>query len=64
MSNNKLFTQIRSRIWNEGGTLIPDRALEVAINIIVKECVSHINSLQNGNFYVIADEVKQHFGVK
>ena len=61
---DELLPKIKSRVWHEGGGLISDRALEVAINIIVEECVSHINSLQNGNFYVITDEVKQHFEVK
>ena len=61
---DELFTKIKSRIWHSGGGVLTDKELEIITNIIVLECVSHINSLQNGNFYVIADEVKQHFEVK
>ena len=61
---DELLTKIKSRIWHSGGGMLTDKELEIITNIIVKECVSHINSLQNGNFYVIADEVKQHFEVK
>ena len=61
---DELLTKIKSRIWHSGGGMLTDKELEIITNIIVLECVSHINSLQNGNFYVIADEVKQHFEVK
>ena len=61
---DELFTKIKSRIWHSGGGMLTDKELEIITNIIVEECASHINSLQNGNFYVIADEVKQHFEVK
>lgn len=55
--------KIKRAVWNSGGGIVTDQTVQIIAEIVAKECSSFIRCLDNGNFYVIADELDQHFKI-
>ena len=53
--------KIKRKVWNSGNGVVTDQTIHIIAEIIVKECSSFIRRLDNGNFYVIADDLDEHF---
>lgn len=53
--------KIKRAVWNSGGGIVTDPAIHTIAEIVIKECSGFIRRLDNGNFYVIADELDQRF---
>lgn len=52
---------IKRAVWNSGNGVVTDQTVKIIAEMVVKECSSFIRCLDNGNFYVIADELIEHF---
>lgn len=53
--------KIKRAVWNSGNGVVTDQSVQIIAETVIKECSSFIRCLDNGNFYVIADELDQHF---
>ena len=53
--------KIKRAVWNSGNGVVTDQTVQIIAETVIKECSSFIRCLNNGNFYVIADELEQHF---
>ena len=53
--------KIKRAVWNSGNGVVTDQTVQIIAETVIKECSSFIRCLDNGNFYVIADELDQHF---
>lgn len=53
--------KIKRAVWNSGNGVVTDQTVQIIAETVVKECSSFIRCLDNGNFYVLADELDQHF---
>lgn len=53
--------KIKRAVWNSGNGVVTDQTIQSIAGTVIKECSSFIRCLDNGNFYVIADELDLHF---
>lgn len=59
--NQQMIDKIKRAVWNSGNGVVTDQTVQIIAETVIKECSSFIRCLDNGNFYVIADELDQHF---
>lgn len=59
--NQQVCEQIKRAVWNSGNGVVTDEIVQIITKMVVKECSDFIRCLDNGNFYVIADELDEHF---
>lgn len=59
--NQQFCEQIKRAVWNSGGGIVTDQAVQIITKMVVNECSDFIRGLYIGNFYVIADELDEHF---
>lgn len=53
--------KIKRMVWNSGNGVVTDQIVQIITKMVVEECSDFIRCLDNGNFYVIADELDEHF---
>lgn len=59
--DQQMVDKIKRVVWNSGNGVVTDQTVQIIAEIVIKECSGFIRCLDNGNFYVIADELDQHF---
>ncbi len=59
--NQQVCEQIKRAVWNSGNGVVTDQTIQIIAEAVLKECSGFIRRLNNGNFYVIADELDKHF---
>lgn len=53
--------KIKRTVWNSGCGVVTDQTIQIIAEAVVKECSDFIRCLDNGNFYVIAEDLDEHF---
>lgn len=53
--------KIKRKVWNSGNGVVTDQTIQIVAEAALKECSDFIRCLDNGNFYVIADDLDEHF---
>ena len=64
--NEQILELAKIKAWHAGGGLVSDKAVEVIVELIVKECAGLVQGVPVDTMgYHSADQkIKQHFGVE